>query len=223
MHKNFNIFFLFATIKWVITWAIPPIITPKPKYHIICSFGKFLEISKATIKEILSKVVEKAVTAKWFLYCKILARNVTIKIKSKYQKLSAIRGEASFFAFSSNPYAKNSVTKSLKIVTIKLKISIITKNLIKIKNANLAFSFDLARLGKKLCVKAPSAKILLKRFGNLNATKNISEYMFAPSIEALNKSLINPNILELNIPKKLIIIDLNISGIISKKAFNGVF
>jgi len=50
----------------------------------------------------------------------------------------------------------------------------------------------------------------------LNATKNISEYILAPSIEALNKSLINPSILELNIPKKLIIIDLNIKRILPK-------
>jgi hypothetical protein len=108
-------------------------------------------------------------------------------------------------------------------VTIKLKISIITKNLIKIKKVNLAFSLVLARLGRKLCVKAPSAKIRLKRFGNLKATKKISEYILAPRIEALNKSLINPSILELNIPKKLIIIAFIINVIISKKDYYGAF
>jgi hypothetical protein len=108
-------------------------------------------------------------------------------------------------------------------VTIKLKISIIIKNLKNIRKANLAFSFDLAKVGKKLCVKAPSAKIRLKRFGNLKATKKMSEYILAPKMEALNKSLINPSILELNIPKKLIIIDFIINVIISKKVYYGLF
>ena len=56
----------------------------------------------------------------------------------------------------------------------------------------------------------------LNKLGNLKATKNISEYIFAPRIEALNKSRINPRILELKIPKKLIIIDLNIKRILPK-------
>ncbi|WP_459978240.1 hypothetical protein [Nautilia lithotrophica] len=51
----------------------------------------------------------------------------------------------------------------------------------------------------------------------MNATKKISEYTFAPSIEALNKSRMNPRILELKIPKKLIIIDLNISVFYQKE------
>jgi hypothetical protein len=129
----------------------------------------------------------------------------------------AIRGEAIFFASLLKPYAKISVTKSLKIVTNRLKISIIIKNLIKIIYANLALFLFFANVGRKLWLKAPSAKILLKRLGNLKATKKISEYIFAPSIEALSKSLINPRILELKIPKKFIIIALIISGIISKK------
>ena len=36
--------------------------------------------------------------------------------------------------------------------------------------------------------------------GNLNATKNISLYIFAPRIEAVNRSLKNPRILDTKIP-----------------------
>jgi hypothetical protein len=50
--------------------------------------------------------VENAVVAKCFLYWRRDDKKVTIKIKSKYQKLSAINGEANFFALSLNPYAK---------------------------------------------------------------------------------------------------------------------
>jgi hypothetical protein len=56
-------------------------------------------------------------------------------------------------------------------------------------------------------VKAPSANILLNKFGSLKATKNISEYIFAPKIEAVSKSLINPNILDTNIPELFVKID----------------
>ena len=37
---------------------------------------------------------------------------------------------------------------------------------------------------------APSANTLLKRFGNLNATKKASDIIPAPIIRAINKSLI---------------------------------
>lgn len=40
----------------------------------------------------------------------------------------------------------------------------------------------------------------LKRFGSLNATKNISLYIFAPSTEAVKRSLMSPKIRETNIP-----------------------
>lgn len=54
--------------------------------------------------------------------------------------------------------------------------------------------------GKKLCVKAPSEKILRNKFGNLKAIKKISLYIPAPSTEAIDKSLIKPKILEQSIP-----------------------
>ena len=52
-------------------------------------------------------------------------------------------------------------------------------------------------------------KILRKRFGNLNAIKNISEYTFAPKIDAVIKSLIKPVILENKIPLLFVKTDLN--------------
>ncbi|GAB6073570.1 hypothetical protein JCM15786_02270 [Nautilia lithotrophica] len=126
-------------------------------------------------------------------------------------------GEAIFFASSLNPEASIFVTKLEKRVTNSEKISIIINNFLNTSHVKRGLYFAFAKLGKKLCVKAPSAKIRLKRFGNLNATKKISEYTFAPSIEALNKSRMNPRILELKIPKKLIIIDLNISVFYQKE------
>ena len=104
-----------------------------------------------------------------------------------------------------------------KNVTNNDKISIIINMFLNTVYANLGLNFAFAKEGKKLCVKAPSAKMRLKRFGNLKATKNISEYIFAPRIEALNKSRIKPKILELNIPRIFIIIFLNIKRILSKK------
>ena len=88
---------------------------------------------------------------------------------------------------------------------------------LKIENANEGLYFAFAKEGRKLCVKAPSANILLNKFGSLNATKKISEYIFAPRIEALNKSRMNPKILELKIPIKFISIDLIINEILSKR------
>ncbi len=65
----------------------------------IVFFGKLIDNKRAIINEIFKSAVEKAVVAKCFLYCSRLAKNVTIKIKSKYQKLSAISGAAKDFAF----------------------------------------------------------------------------------------------------------------------------
>jgi hypothetical protein len=49
-----------------------------------------------------------------------------------------------------------------------------------------------------------------KRLGSLKAIKKISLYIFAPSAEAVKRSLINPKILENRIPKLLVNIALNI-------------
>ena len=119
-------------------------------------------------------------------------------------------------SFLSNPKAINLVKSGEKRVTIIEKIRIIRKNLIKIAAAKLLLYFAWLKAGKKACVKAPSAKTLLKRFGNLKATKNISEYIFAPRIEAVRRSLKNPRTLEKSIPKLLVNIFLNIDKNIPK-------
>jgi hypothetical protein len=182
----------------------------------IWDLGRFFDKSRAVISAIFNSVVEKAVVAKCFLYCKRLAKNITIKIKSRYQKFKAISGEASFFASSLNPEASISVIILEKRVTNSDKISIIINIFLKTSHAKRGLFFAFAKLGRKLWAKAPSANIRLKRLGNLKATKNISEYIFAPRIDALNKSLINPVILELKIPRKLTIIFLNIKRILPK-------
>jgi hypothetical protein len=134
-----------------------------------------MDKTRAVIRDMFKRAVENAVVAKCFLYCKRLARKVTINIKSRYQKFNAIKGEASFFAFSSKPVASKSVSIFEKRVTNTDKISIIINNFLKTSHAKRGLFFAEAKLGRKLCVKAPSANIRRKRFGNLNATKNISE------------------------------------------------
>jgi len=81
-----------------------------------------------------------------------------------------------------------------------------TKNIFAEKTA---LCVVLANAGIKTCVKAPSANIRRKRFGSLNAMKNISLYMFAPSADAVKRSRINPKTLDNKIPKLLVNIALN--------------
>ena len=52
-------------------------------------------------------------------------------------------------------------------------------------------------MGTKAWVNAPSADILLNKFGILNATKNASLASPAPKILAITVSLINPRILDI--------------------------
>ena len=51
-------------------------------------------------------------------------------------------------------------------------------------------------IGINACVNAPSAEILLSKFGILNATKNASLSKPAPKILAITVSLIKPRILD---------------------------
>ena len=110
-------------------------------------------------------------------------------------------GAASFISFSLNPRAKIEVKNSLNIQTNMVNIEIKVKNLIKIDTVKIDLYRDLINEGIKTWVKAPSANILRNRFGNLNATKKISEYMLAPKVEAIKRSRIKPKILETSIPK----------------------
>ena len=73
--------------------------------------------------------------------------------------------------------------------------------------AKTPLCLDAINEGMKACVNAPSAKIRLKRFGSLNATKNMSDQMEAPSAEAISTSLPRPVTREKSIPKLLVKID----------------
>ncbi len=57
-------------------------------------------------------------------------------------------------------------TRVIKAMTIK--------NVVKMCMENTALCEARVKAGKKTCVKAPYAKILLKRFGSLKAMKKIS-------------------------------------------------
>jgi hypothetical protein len=122
----------------------------------------------------------------------------------------ATKGDANSTVLSSKPTAIACVARAGKRLTNRVIISIIERKIIKIFAEKTDLCLEFAYAGIKTCVKAPSANIRRKRLGNLKATKNISLYMFAPRADAVSKSLKNPKILEINIPKLLVKIALNI-------------
>ena len=122
----------------------------------------------------------------------------------------ATNGDAISMVLSSKPTAIACVARPGRRFTRRVIISIIERKIINIFAEKTERCFELAYAGIKTCVKAPSAKIRRKRLGSLKATKNISLYMFAPRADAVSKSLKNPKILEINIPKLFVKIDLNI-------------
>jgi hypothetical protein len=60
-------------------------------------------------------------------------------------------------------------------------------------------------VGTNAALKAPSANILLKKLGNLKATKKTSAIKPAPIIEAINTSLIKPSVLLTNVSPLIVI------------------
>ena len=63
----------------------------------------------------------------------------------------------------------------------------------------------LENTGTKAELNAPSAKIFLKKFGNLKAVKNTSEKNPVPRYFAKNISLIKPDILEISVHRLTVI------------------
>lgn len=61
-------------------------------------------------------------------------------------------------------------------------------------------------------MKEPSAKIRLKRFGNLKAIKKTSLHTLAPKTDVIKMSRISPVTREMRMPKEFENIDLNIRG-----------
>ena len=112
------------------------------------------------------------------------------------------------------PGAKIYITKGMKNSNIKIIINKIKKRIERVSEANCkafllfsCFKID-EKIGIKAAVKAPSANILLKKFGNLKATKKTSAISPAPTIVAINMSLINPSILLTNVNELTVIKDL---------------
>jgi hypothetical protein len=143
------------------------------------------------------------------LYWSIPLKNVTKNMSGRYQKFMATNGDANSMVFASKPTAMAFVKIDGTIFTSKLIRSITDIKTKKMCMEKTALCFALAKAGIKTCVKAPSANIRRKRFGSLNAIKNISLYTPAPKTDAVSKSLKNPKILENKIPKLLVKIALN--------------
>jgi len=80
------------------------------------------------------------------------------------------------------PGAKSAVIWYEKIFTIIDKTIIKDNKAIKTLALNMVLYLAEIKDGMKLWLNAPSANILLNRFGSLNATAKISLYTFAPQM-----------------------------------------
>ena len=161
------------------------------------------------MRERLSSAVLNAVVAKWCLYCSNPLKKVIAKTRGRYQKFMATKGAAISRVCALNPTAIALVKSSGTRFTSRVIKSMILRKTRKIFALKTALCVVLANAGIKTCVKAPSAKIRRNRFGSLKAMKNISLYMFAPSADAVKRSLKNPKIRDIKIPKLLVKIALN--------------
>lgn len=150
-----------------------------------------------------------AVVAKWSLYWSRVAKNVTIKIRSKYQKLMAVKGAVFAISSFSHPNAKSLVIGSGKNVMSREKAIKKSRKRKNIAVAKTPLCLLATKEGINACVNAPSAKIRRKRLGSLKATKNISLHMEAPRAEAIRTSRPSPVIRETRIPKLLVKMDLS--------------
>ena len=161
------------------------------------------------IIERLRRAVDIAVVAKCSLYCKSVAKNVTINIRSRYQKFIEVSGAVWAICSGDQPQASSLVMGSGKKVMSRENAIKKSKNLKNIAVANTPLCFEAMKEGIKACVNAPSAKIRLKRLGSLKATKNISDQIEAPSADAISTSRPKPVTRENKIPKLLVKIDFN--------------
>lgn len=95
-------------------------------------------------------------------------------MKNKYQKLIATKGEAKAMVSSSKPKAKIFVKNEAKKLTKRQNKKTMKPNCKSTLTQNAPFFCALTKFGKKLCPKAPSAKMRLKKAGILRATKKMS-------------------------------------------------
>ena len=155
----------------------------------------------------LSRAVDMAVVAKWFLYRSSVAKNVMIKMRSKYQKLMAVIGAVLPMVSLFHPQARSLVMGSgKKVMSSEMAIKK-SKNRKNMAVAKTPLCREATKEGMKACVNAPSAKIRRKRLGSLKATKNISLHTEAPKAEAISTSRPRPVTRENSIPKLLVKMD----------------
>jgi hypothetical protein len=131
-------------------------------------------------------------------------------MRSKYQKLIAVRGAVLEIRSCPQSHANILVKNPGKRVTRKDRATINAINRMKIATAKTLFWFEAIYEGIKLWVNEPSAKMRRKRLGNLNAIKKISLHIFAPNTDVIKMSRPSPVTREMRIPKELENIDLNI-------------
>jgi len=105
------------------------------------------------------------------------------------------------------PQARSFVMGSGKNVMMSEKVIKKSKKRKSMAVAKTPLCREAINEGIKAWVNAPSAKIRLNRFGNLKATKNMSDQMEAPSAEAISTSRPKPVTREIKIPKLFVNID----------------
>ena len=140
-------------------------------------------------------------------------------MRSKYQKLIEVRGAVLAICSASQPQAKSFVIGSGKKVMIRENETKKSKKRKKMAVANTPLCLEAMKEGINAWVKAPSAKIRLKRLGSLKATKNMSDQMEAPKEEAIRTSRPKPVKRESKIPKLLVKMDLSCISLFNFKVF----
>jgi hypothetical protein len=119
-----------------------------------------------------------------------------------------------FSGILKNPCTIILTTKGINISTIRVNRSNMYSKIENIFLENrsklsllFVFTNSLEKIGTKAELKAPSAKIFLKKLGNLRAVKNTSDSVPVPKYLAKNISLTKPNILDNKVPKLTINVD----------------
>ena len=97
---------------------------------------------RVTIIATLSQTVENAVVKKCSLCCKSVPKKVTIKMRSKYQKLMVVSGAVFAMRSVFQSHANNLVKNAGKRVTMSEKPMMIAIKRIKIATAKTLFCFE---------------------------------------------------------------------------------
>jgi hypothetical protein len=192
------------------TCKIPPTITPILRASIEIS-GARRKVK--TIIERLKRAVEKAGAKKCSNPFSIPPKKATRLTKKIYGNISLKSLTARLKYSPAIPGAIRLIISGAKIspsITVRIKeINKMEKNSSAKSLASLKELFNFfAKAGVKAELKAPSAKILLKRLGILKATKKASVKLVAPKKVAIVMSLRRPKTLLPNIDADTIKADL---------------